>query len=116
MSLTPEDRHQLLRHFPTMLARWRGGNAFLYSYCMSLSGVLKLRVVRKGVHGNLEIACGGLQTIRASERWDDSNIEIDVRDNGSRIPDFVVRDEKGGLEIVCDGVDIAENVKPIWPD
>ena len=111
--LTPEERRRdRLRHFPTMLKRWRGGRAQLWNYTIS-HRVLTLRIERAGVRGNLEIGCGALNYIRAPECWDNCDLEIDLVDDGSQFPAFVVRDRNADVEIICGVAEIAENVKPI---
>jgi len=112
--LTPEERHRdRLRHFPTMLERWRGGRAQVWNYTVS-HRALTLRIERVGVRGNLEIGCAALNYIRAPEHWENCDIEIGLVDDGSQFPDFVVRDRNADVEIICGVAEIAENVKPIY--
>lgn len=112
--MTPEERHcASLRHFPTMLERWRGGRVQLWNYTIS-HRVLTLRIERVGVRGNLQIGCAELNYIRAPEHWDDCDIEIDLIDDDSQFPAFVVRDRTADVEIICGVAEIRENVKPIY--
>jgi hypothetical protein len=112
--MAPEERHRdRLRHFPTMLKRWRGGRAQLWNYSISLH-VLTLRIEHVGVQGNLQIGCASLNYIRAPEHWENCNIEIDLVDGDSQFPDFVVRDRNADVEIICGVVEVAENVKPVY--
>lgn len=112
--MTSEERHRdKLRHFPKMLERWQGARAKLWSYSVSHK-VLTLRVERAGVRGNLHIGCADLSYLRAPEHWDNCHIDIDLVDDDSRFPNFVVRDRDADVEIVCGVAEIAENVKPIY--
>jgi hypothetical protein len=112
--MKPSERHRdRLRHFPTMLGRWRGGRAKLWAYTVSHS-VLTIRIERAGVRGNLHVSCGDLMRIHAPSGWDNVNIEIGLLDNGDECPPFVVRDLGGDVEIICGVAGIAENVKPVY--
>lgn len=107
--MTPEERRQdRLRHFPTLLARWRGGRAKMWELTVSLK-TLTIRIERKGVHGNLHVSCIGPIHIQGPVYWDDSDIEIVPLEHG-----LIVRDARAGLEIHTENVEVAENCKPVF--
>lgn len=109
-NMTPEERQRdQLRHFPTLLNRWRGGDARLWVYYVSHRS-LTIRIERPGVRGNLHVRCGGVIHIHAPSSWEDSRIEIDLTEDG----DYVVKDEKAGVQILAGGVSVAEDCKPIY--
>jgi hypothetical protein len=108
--MTPEERRRdRLRHFPTLLARWRGGRAKMWELTVSLK-TLTIRIELKGVHGNLHVACLGPTHIHGPVHWDDCDIEIVLVEAGK----FVVRDVRADLEIHTENVELAENCKPIY--
>jgi hypothetical protein len=108
--MTPEERRRdRLRHFPTLLARWRGGRARMWELTISLK-TLTIRVERKGVSGNLHVCCIAPTHINGPVYWDDSDIEIQLAEDET----FVVRDVRAGLEVRTMNVEIAENCKPIF--
>jgi hypothetical protein len=107
--MTPSERIQdQLRHFPTLLNRWRGGRAKFWRYTVSLCGFV-IRIERAGVRGNLEIACSA-DFICGPVQWD--NADIDIRHE----PDvgFVIEDRGAGVRVIAATVSLAENVKPIY--
>jgi hypothetical protein len=99
----------ILRHFPTLLGRWRGGNARLWQLTTSHKA-LTIRVERPGIHGNLHVACIGPLHIRGPVDWSDSDIEIVPGPSDT----FVVRDCRAGLEIHTEHVEVLENCKPVY--
>jgi hypothetical protein len=107
--MTPEERQRdRLRHFPTLLERWRGGRARLWDLSVSHE-CLTIRVEQPGVRGNLEIGCIGVTHIHSPFRWDNSHIEIVLTVDNT----FVITDEGAGVRVVAMGVEIAENRKPL---
>jgi hypothetical protein len=109
--MTPQERKRdKLRHFPTMLARWRGGHARMWELTVSLKS-LTIRVERKGVTGNLHVACIGPVHIQGPVCWDMSDIEIVLpEDHGN----FVVRDVRAGVEIETESIELKENCEPVF--
>ncbi len=108
--MTPEERRRdRLRHFPTLLARWRGGRARMWELTISLK-TLTIRIERKGVEGNLHVFCLGPSHIHGPVHWDECNIEmVPLQDGG-----FIVRDVRADLEIHTENVGVAENCKPVY--
>jgi|RhiMethySRZTD1v2_1073278.scaffolds.fasta_scaffold3956154_1 hypothetical protein len=70
--MTPEERVvDNLRHFPTLLNRWKGGYAKFWGYSVSHHSFV-IRIERAGVKGNLEIACTA-EHICGPVAWDNAN-------------------------------------------
>src|SRR5687768_10359900 len=108
--MTPEERRRdSLRHFPTLLARWRGGRARMWEFTISHK-VLTIRIEREGVRGDLHVACGDTSHIHGPVDWNDCDIEIVL----DQVDGYVVRDVRAGLEIHAGKVEVAENYKPIY--
>ena len=108
--MTPEERcRDRLRHFPTLLARWRGGRAKMWELTISLK-TLTIRIERTGVRGNLHVACMSPTHIHGPVYWDDCDIEIALVEGGG----VIVRDVRAGLEIHAAHVEVAENCKPVY--
>jgi hypothetical protein len=108
--MTPEERRQdRLRHFPTLLARWRGGRAKMWELTVSLK-TLTIRIERTGVHGNLHVSCLGPSHIQGPVYWEDADIEVVPLEDGP----FIVRDVRAGLKIQTENVAVAENCKPVF--
>ena len=111
--MTPKERrHDRLRHFPTMLSRWAGGRAKLWSYSISHS-VLTIRIELDDVRGNLHITCSSLQHIHAPASWVNSNIQILLENDDDEFAPFIVQDVGNDVRVVCVDAAIAENVKPV---
>ena len=107
--MTPEERaSDNLRHFPTLLNRWKGGYAKFWRYSVSLRAFV-IRIERAGVEGNLEITCGA-EHICGPVEWLNANIEVSLE------PDvgYVIQDRAAGVRVVGTAVGIAENVKPVY--
>jgi hypothetical protein len=108
--MTRQERlRDMLRHFPTLLARWRGGYARMYELSISHT-TLTIRVERKGVRGNLHVACLAPTHIHGPVEWNDCDIEI-LLVNDER---FIVRDVRAGVEVQAGSVEVAENLQPIY--
>jgi len=96
--MTPEERNlDRLRHFPTMLARWRGGRARHWEYSVSHT-TLTIRVVREEVFGNLHITCWA-DDIKGPVAWENSDVTISHRAEGG----LVIEDRGTGVLILDDG-------------
>jgi hypothetical protein len=107
--MTPEERvADQMRHFPTLLKRWKGGYARFWSYSVSLRS-FAIRIERAGVEGNLEIGCHP-EHICGPTAWENADIEIRIE------PDigWVIQDRAAGVRIVGGPVSLAENVKPVY--
>lgn len=103
-----ERRRDMLRHFPTLLARWRGANAQLWELTISIK-TLRIRLERSGVQGNLQVACVGPTYIHGPVYWEDCDLEVVLAEDES----FIVRDVRAGLEIHAALVEMAENRNPV---
>lgn len=108
--MTPEERRQdRLRHFSTLLGRWRDGRAKMWELTVSLK-TLTIRIERKGIGGNLHVSCLGPSHIHGPVYWDDCDIEIVPLEDGT----FMVRDVRAGLDVRTENVEVAENCKPVF--
>lgn len=107
--MTPEERvADKLRHFPTLLNRWKGGYAKFWGYSVSHHSFV-IRIERAGVKGNLEIACTA-EHICGPVAWDNANIEVSLELGVG----YVIQDRAVGVRVVAVTVSIAENVKPVY--
>ena len=105
---TPErkdGRPDMLRHFPTLLSRWRGSHAQLTELRAS-HRALRIVLRREGHNGYLSIACIDPLTIHAPVEWSDAHITVGL--HGSE--DFVVIDSNADVRIVTGKVEVAEHV------
>jgi hypothetical protein len=108
--MTPEERRRdQLRHFPTLLERWRGGRAKLWELTASHQS-LTIRIERPGVRGNLHVICFGPILIHSPGSWEGSCIDVQLNEEGI----FVVGDEKAGVQILARKVEVKENCEPIY--
>src|SRR4051812_41683677 len=93
-------RTSLCRHFPTLLARWRGSDARLWelhpSHCCLL-----IRLERQGEPGHLVVYCGGPISISGPVRWSSAAIQIEPSPDGR----WHISDPKAGLLVVAEGVE-----------
>ncbi len=106
--MTPEERTaDRMRHFPTLLKRWRGGYARFWSYSVSHRSFV-IRIERAGVEGNLEIGCHA-EYLCGPTAWDNADIEISIEPNVG----YVIQDRAAGVRIVGGPVSLAEHVKPV---
>ena len=96
-------RNEILRHFPTLLSRWRGANAQLQEMTSS-HRTLRVFLQSAGQNGFLLVACIDPQHIDAPVSWGNANIEISADENDG----FVVLDEKAGVRIRTGGVEVKE--------
>jgi hypothetical protein len=107
--MTPEERAaDKLRHFPTLLNRWKGGHARFWFYSVSHCSFV-IRIERAGVKGNLEIACAA-EHICGPVAWNNANIEVSLEPGVG----YVIQDRAASVRVVAAVVSIAENVKPVY--
>lgn len=105
--MTPDERQRdRYRHFPTMLARWRGAKATMWSLTVSMK-TLTIRLERSGSDENLHVSCYPIH-IRAPVSWDNCELEIALTDGGK----WIVKDAVAGVEILAEGVEVKENCEP----
>jgi hypothetical protein len=108
--MTPEERiADRLRHFPTLLNRWKGGRARFWYYSASHRSFV-IRIERTGVKGNLEVGCSAVDFISGPVAWDNADIEITFEPEVR----YVIQDRAAGVRIVAGAVGLAENVKPVY--
>src|SRR5947207_3343397 len=73
--MTPDEQvADTLRHFPTLLKRWKGGRARFWTYSVSHCGLV-IRIERPGVKGNLAIGCIA-KHICGPVAWNNADVEI----------------------------------------
>jgi hypothetical protein len=107
--MTPEERAaDKLRHFPTLLNRWKGGYARFWLYSVSHCSFV-IRIERAGVKGNLEIGCSA-EHICGPVAWLNANVEVSVEPGVG----YVIQDRAAGVRVIGAAVSIAENVKPVY--
>ena len=105
--MTPDERQRdRLRHFPTMLARWRGARAKMWQLTVSLK-TLTIRLERPGSNENLHVSCHPIH-IHGPVVWDNCDLEISPTDAGK----WVIKDATAGVEILAEGVEVKENCEP----
>ena len=95
----------------TFLSRWKGANAEMWELTTSHKS-LGILLRRENEGKNLLLACLDPLTINGSIKWLDCNLRIETETRG-KIGETVVRvlDDAAGVEIVCGGLEVKENVK-----
>lgn len=101
-------RDDMIRHFPTILARWRGGDAQLWNITTS-HPTLVILVIKEELAGCLIIHCSVPRRIEAPRTWKDC--EFMVR-KGEEMFDLV--DEAANARILDCGVSLSEHPKKPW--
>jgi hypothetical protein len=101
----PDRTDDILRHFPTLLRRWDGSIARMWTLTSSHK-TLSLRLEQPGRAGNLLIACIDPEFIHGPTQWTDAHVEI-VR----RGDEFSVNDQRAGVEIHMVHVEVMEYAK-----
>jgi hypothetical protein len=98
-------RPDMLRHFPTLLARWAGAWATM-SELTDSHRTLRIVLRQDGRVGRLEVACIGPEFIHGRVQWPDAHIGVALdRDGG-----FVVSDTAADVRIITASVEIKEYV------
>jgi hypothetical protein len=100
-----DGRLDMLRHFPTLLSRWRGSHAQLAELTDS-HRTLRIVLRREGHSGHLLIACFYPLPIHAPVEWSDADPTIGLY--GAE--DFIVTDTQADVRIVTGSVEVAEHV------
>ena len=101
-------RDEIMKHFPTLLSRWKGISARLWNLSSSHQA-LRIVLYDSDRKGCLEVLCIGPERIEAPLRRENSDIQISKAKNGM----FNVIDQKAGVLISDCGVEIKEfNKKP----
>ena len=104
ISATSKERQQnMLRHFPTILARWSGADARLKELTVShLSLRIEARLPNQPSH--LRVACIEPMLIHAPIRWTISQLQVALTESGN----FELRDDQMNIRIVAGKIEIAE--------
>ena len=96
------------------LDQWQGGYAQLWEYTVSLA-ILTIRLAFEHRHGNLHLVCSPCLTIAAAVDWDDCHLQVHLEEAEPGEELFVVEDQRAGLRVSCRGIDVLENVDPVYP-
>ena len=113
MSATNDDEYfeKKLKSCATFLKRWKGATAVMWELTVSLK-TLRIVLTTAEQKGNLLLACLDPLRISGPVRWEHANVAVlRVRLPGSDDDGFLLRDEKAGVEVLCGGLEVKENVK-----
>jgi len=107
---------EIIKSSRTFLSRWNGVWADMWSLTPSLKTlrILLRREDRPGVllPENLLISCIDPVTIKGPVRWNKCDLRVTTTTlPGSQETGFLVADDSAGLEIICVGLEVEENVK-----
>jgi hypothetical protein len=97
----------VLKRSKTMLSRWRGADAALWTLTLSLKSITLL-LTDPEREGNLMLSCSPVR-VRGPVRWSDSDLAIAP----TRLPDgsegFAITDARAGVAILCELLETTEN-------
>lgn len=100
-----------LKSAHTFLSRWNGARAEMWEM-RGPHKSLRVLVRRKGVAGNLLLACLDPITIKGPVRWDHCDLRVTTTTlSPTRETGFLVADQLAGVEIICGALEVKENVK-----
>ncbi len=107
------DKQLPTKRMLSLLARWRGAQARLWSYQITHK-VLTIRLEAEDKEGNLHIVVADTHCVQAPAVWFDSMLEISFRGK-DRFGDsiVVVSDPSADVCILGGAVGLQENVKPL---
>lgn len=98
-------QHSVLRHFPTLLKRWKGKQFRLVNLTESHRSIA-IRLSGNRYNHTLPcliISCGGPISMKGNFDMDTNDLEVkQVGEN------YIVYDKQNNFELVCEGVEIAE--------
>lgn len=100
-----DGRLDMLRHFPTLLGRWRGSHAKMTELTDS-HRTLRIILRHERHSGHLLIACIDPLTIHAPVEWAVADITVGL--HGSE--DFIVTDTRADVRVVTGSVEVSEHV------
>lgn len=107
--MKPDERFlESFRHFSTMLARWRGGQARLERYRASLRS-LEIRIEKQYVKCHLAITCSATTHISCPTWWDNACISIKAGSEQT----YVITDDAAEVKIVVGTATVSEVVPPM---
>src|SRR4051794_26426102 len=93
--MSPQDRRtDMLRHFPTLLARWAGATARMCEMTHS-HPTLKIELWHPDRKGRLLISCICPEFIHGPTVWSDAHIVVGFADADS----WIVSDERADMRI-----------------
>jgi hypothetical protein len=98
-------RPGMLRHFPTLLARWAGAWATMSDLTDS-HRTLRVVLRQEGRAGYLVVACIGPEFIHGPVQWPDAHIGVALHGDGG----FMVTDTAADVLIITASVEVAEHV------
>jgi hypothetical protein len=100
-----------LKSCATFLERWKGANAVMWDLTVSIK-TLRIVLTRAEQKGNLLLACLDPLRISGPVRWEHATLVVlRVRLPENSDDGFLLRDEKAGVEVLCGGLEVKENVK-----
>ena len=94
----------------SMILRWRGQNVTFRDLSAS-HPILNVVATRKECPGNLVIACLEPKYICGPTKWSDADLSLQVTILPSGEERVVLLDEKNGVRVVTESVEVKENVK-----
>ena len=113
-NMSPNQEHyigRLLKSCATFLGRWRGADAVLWELTASHRS-LRILLVKGDSAGNLLLSCLDPFQIRGPVRWKNSDLSVSrVQSREDQEDAFMVVDLAAGVEILCGGIEVKENVK-----
>ncbi len=95
------------------LSKWQGGEACIWEYTVSHRN-LTIRVVSKNLPGNLHIGCTLCEHIAGPVKWEGCSFDLERQSAESEEVGFVLRDEDSNFVVRCGGIEVFENVKPVY--
>jgi hypothetical protein len=101
-----EQQRDMLRHFPTLLARWAGAAARMTELTRSHPS-LAIELRRQGSAGFLRVACIDPLFIHGPVDWSDAHLTVELSSDDAV---FVVRDVGADVSITTSKVEVKEFV------
>ncbi|MEM6995084.1 MAG: hypothetical protein AAF721_31515 [Myxococcota bacterium] len=101
-------RDDILRHFETLLGRWRGARARLWELSSS-HATLSILLTRDEGEGCLLIHCVSPTRIEAPRHWSHADIRVATAEEV-----FDLIDDAAGVRISNCGVEVKEHPKRPW--
>ena len=93
-----------------MLGRWQNARAQLRELTVSHKSLIIL-LTHDGQGGNLVLSCVDPFSIKARITWENSELTV----SSTQLPDlsegFLVCDRRADVEILCNSIEIRENVR-----
>lgn len=101
----------ILKSATTFLSRWKGSTGEMWELTSSHKS-LRILLRREGLPGNLVIACLDPLMINGSVKWCNCDLRVETttrNEDGETV--FRIVDEAAGIEVICGGLEVKENVK-----